>query len=465
MTVCSLIPGRLIDQGVLIDGVVAFASRFCDAQNDSDHALVELLSRTRPRLTGSTTGEDILGSGVPLLAGSVDAIGHLDRSYLVVQGPPGTGKTFTTSHAILALLKAGKRVAVSSNSHKAINNLLSAVEARAAKDGFTFAGAKRASKSSPESVHTGPCIKSVFTKEEVVREFQLVGGTAFHFALPEELAGYDYLFVDEAGQVSLGNLVAMGGCACNIVLVGDQMQLPQPVQGAHPGESGLSCLDYLMRGHATVPPDRGILLGVSWRMHPAVCEFISQAIYEGRLTSHPHTAERRLVLNRAAHPALRSAGVRVIEVDHAGCTQSSVEEARAVAELVGSLLAQSWRNEDGDVAPIGLKDILIVAPFNAQVNLLRKHLPLGARVGTVDKFQGQEAPVAIVSMATSHGEDAPRGTEFLFNTNRLNVAVSRAQCLAVIVRGKDLLEVSPASVADLQRLDGFARADVACANN
>ncbi len=458
---CSLIPGRLIDQGVLIDGVVAFAGRFVQG-GATGRALIDLLARHLPRLTAHTAGAPILAPGDDLLGGAIDAIGRLDQSYLVVQGPPGTGKTFTTSHAILALLKAGKRVAVSSNAHKAINNLLAAVEARAQEGGFSFTGAKRATPGSADSVHLGDQIKSVFKKEHVLLEHQLVGGTAFHFAQPEELDAYDYLFVDEAGQVSLGNLVAMAGCARNIVLVGDQMQLPQPVQGVHPGDSGLSCLDYLMGEHATAPPDRGILLNVSWRMHPDVCDFISRTIYEGRLTSHPQTVQRHLVLSPDAHPILKPAGLAVLEIDHAGCTQASLEEAKAIDDLVRSLLGQSLHDKDGEVRRLTLDDILIVAPFNAQVNLLRKQLPDGARIGTVDKFQGQEAPVSLVSMATSHGADAPRGTEFLFNTQRLNVAVSRAQCLAVIVRGKDLLELSPGSVEDLNRLDAFARADAIC---
>jgi uncharacterized protein len=271
-------------------------------------------------------------------------------------------------------------------------------------------------------VFEGRFIKPAYSKDDVIPAV-LVGATAFHFAQPQELAAYDYLFVDEAGQVSLGNLVAMAGCARNIVLVGDQMQLPQPVQGVHPGESGLSCLDYLMKDRATVPPDRGILLDVSWRMNPAVCQFISEAFYEGRLTSHPETAERHIVLSESADPVLRPAGIAILEVAHKDCTQSSVEEAIAVAGLVRSLLNQAVRDKTGAVRPFALKDVLVVAPFNAQVNLLRKHLPAGARVGTVDKFQGQEAAAAIVSMATSNGAAALRGTEFLFNENRLNVAV------------------------------------------
>jgi superfamily I DNA and/or RNA helicase len=356
-------------------------------------------------------------------------------------------------------LKAGKRIAVSSNSHKAIHNLLAAVEARAIEEGYCFKGAKKGTTGTAETIFTSQFITTVFQIEHIDSSQRLVGGTAFHFAQPEELGGYDYLFIDEAGQVALGNLVAMARCARNIVLVGDQMQLQLPVQGVHPGQSGLSCLDYLMLDHATVPPERGALLDVSWRMHPDVCEFISEAIYEGRLKSHPDTAERYLVLDSSAHPVLRPTGIAVLEVDHAGCTQSSIEEADAIASLLGSLLSHSLRDKDGKIRRLTLGDILIVSPFNAQVNLLRQKLPAGARVGTVDKFQGQEAAVAIVSMATSDGADAPRGSDFLFNINRLNVAVSRAQCLSVIVRSKQLLEMSPTSVADLHRLDGFARAD------
>ena len=456
---CSLTPGRLIDQSVLVDGVMAFAERFGAGMAAGDQALLDLIAKRHPRLRGRAAGDAILGEGADLVEGAVEAIGALQDSYLVVQGPPGTGKTYTTSHAILSLLQEGKRVAVSSNSHRAINNLLAEVEKRATKDGVSFAGAKRASKSQRESAHDGPFVTSVFDSGDVQAHHQLVGATAYHLALPDELGAYDYLFVDEAGQVSLGNLVAMAGCAKNIVLIGDQMQLPQPVQGVHPGQSGLSCLDYLMEDHATVPPDRGILLDVSWRMHPEVCRFISDAFYDGRLHAHPTAAERCLVLRDDAHPILRPVGLRVLEVDHTGCTQSSLEEARAIAALIRSLLEQSACEETGTVRPMTLNDILVVAPFNAQVNLLHKHLPAGSNIGTVDKFQGQEAMVSIVSMTTSDGAQAPRGTEFLFSANRLNVAVSRAQCLTVLVRSARLLDLSPGSVGDLERMDGFAHAD------
>lgn len=234
------------------------------------------------------------------------------------------------------------------------------------------------------------------------------------------------------------------------------MQLPQPVQGIHPGESGLSCLDYAMQEHATVPADRGVLLNVSRRMHPTICEFISEAIYEGRLTSHTSTAGRRLVVGSGINTAIKPFGLSMIEYPHQGCTQTSCEEAGVIMKLVFELQDQSL-TEGNKTRRLTLNDIVVVTPFNMQVALLKRKLPDGARVGTVDKFQGQEAPVVIVSMATSFGGDAPRGTGFLFNRNRLNVAISRAQCLAILVRGESLLEVPQPDTEDLARLDLLAR--------
>jgi superfamily I DNA and/or RNA helicase len=356
------------------------------------------------------------------------------------------------------LLQAGRRVGVSSNSHKAINKMLSEVEKRAAESGFRFSGAKKGNKDDLDTEFDSLNIKTIFDSAGAAPQHRLVGGTVFHFCRDDQSATYDYLFVDEAGQVSLGNLVAMASATKNIVLVGDQMQLPQPVQGVHPGETGLSSLDYLLEGKATVPDDRGILLNETRRLHPTLCAFISEAIYDGRLEAHPTTADRYLVLQPGVHTALRSAGLSFVPIPHDGCTQSSRPEAEAVAKLVVEACTQSVFR-DGKKAPITLKDILIVAPYNLQVNLLKQLLPPGAQVGTVDKFQGQEAAIVIVSMTTSKGAEAPRGTEFLFNPNRFNVAVSRAECLAVVVHGAELLEGAWTKIDDLRRLNLFAHAE------
>jgi uncharacterized protein len=453
----SLVPAPINLQGVP-DAVLAFADRFTRGASQDDQALLDLLMRRAPRLRGRTAGLPIRAKDEPLTEAVIRAVTDLDHSYLFIQGPPGTGKTYTAAQTIVALLRAGKRVGVSSNSHKAINKLLAEVDARAAEAQFRFSGAKKGNDGKPETEYDSANIVTVTKSEDVTRQHRLVGGTVFHFCRDDQRATYDYLFVDEAGQVSLGNLVAMGAAAANIVLVGDQMQLHQPVQGVHPGETGLSSLEYLLEDRATVPEDRGILLNESRRLHPDLCKFISEAIYDGRLEAHPSTAARFLQLRDGAPSALRSAGLSFVPIAHDGCTQSSRAEAEAIVQLVHDLLTQEVVRE-GSASPLKLEDILIVAPYNLQVNLLKQLLPPDAQVGTVDKFQGQEAAVVIVSMTTSKGVEAPRGTEFLFNPNRFNVAVSRAECLAVVVHGAQLLEGAWTKIDDLRRLNLFAHAE------
>jgi uncharacterized protein len=271
---------------------------------------------------------------------------------------------------------------------------------------------------------------------------QLLAGTAWILSRPDFWGQYDYLIIDEAGQVSLANTIAMGMCARNLILLGDQMQLGQPIQGVHPGRSGESALDYLLDGEATIAPERGVFLSITYRMHPDVCRFISDAIYDSRLISDKSTFNQGLILDSNAHPALKQTGIRYLPVVHDGCSQRSEEEAKVVRELLDSLLTQRYRDGKGDAHPFTLNDILVVAPYNMQVNLLKRALPEGARVGTVDKFQGQEAQVAIVSMATSSEEYLPRFIDFLFSKNRLNVAISRAKCLSVVISSPALTYVN-----------------------
>jgi superfamily I DNA and/or RNA helicase len=209
--------------------------------------------------------------------------------------------------------------------------------------------------------------------------------------LAEELdQQLDYLFIDEAGQVSLANTIAMGVSAKNVILVGDQMQLSQPIQGSHPGRSGLSALEHLLDDAATVPPERGIFLSKTRRMHPDLCQFISDAFYAGRLMAEPGNENQSLVLSRDADPGLAPTGLRFIPVEHEGCSQTSEPEADRVRQLYQSLLGQRWTDRKGRVRQIGVDDILVVSPYNMQVNLLRTRLPEGARVGTVDKFRGRK---------------------------------------------------------------------------
>jgi uncharacterized protein len=248
----------------------------------------------------------------------------------------------------------------------------------------------------------------------------------------------------------------MGSSAKNIILVGDQMQLGQPIQGSHPGESGLSVLEYLLEGDATIAPEKGILLDTSWRMHPEICSFISDAVYDGRLRAHENNARQELLLAADAHPVLRSYGISLVDVDHSCCSQRSDEEAQLVVELVRSLQGQRFIDRHGVTRDITLENILVVAPYNMQVNLLRSRLPEGARVGTVDKFQGQEAEVVIVSMTTSTPEDLPRHVDFFYSKNRLNVAISRARTLAIVLSNPKLVELDATEVEHLRLVNTLA---------
>ena len=286
-------------------------------------AIDALLQRDLPRLHQHTQPAPLV-SAEASVAEIASAVARLDESYLFIQGPPGAGKTFTGSRVIVALLKAGKRVGVSSNSHKAIINLLEAVEVCAIEEGFVFEGAKKSTKSDVSQHIDGKMIVDVWENEDLTSSnYRLIAGTAWLFADPDFDQTLDYLFVDEAGQVALGMLVPMATSARNVVLLGDQMQLSQPVQGTHPGDSGLSVLDYLLEGRATIAPERGIFLATTWRLHPQVCRFISEAVYDGRLHPEPGTAKRTLVLNANAAPELAPAGIRYLPMQHEGCSQWS----------------------------------------------------------------------------------------------------------------------------------------------
>jgi uncharacterized protein len=245
--------------------------------------------------------------------------------------------------------------------------------------------------------------------------------------------------------------VAQG--ACSVVLLGDPQQLAHVSQGTHPHGSGASVLEHLLGEHDTVPPDRGVLLDRSWRMHPDVCRFVSDTMYDS-LLEPIDGLERQTV----SSPGLAGAGLRLLEVDHRDNRQTSDEEAAAIAEAIAAFTAGgSWTDRHGAEHPLTLDDILVVAPYNAQVRRLRGALPAGARVGTVDKFQGQEAPIVFFSMTSSSGEDVPRGMDFLFSRNRLNVAVSRAQVMAVVVCSPRLLWTPCATVGQMRLVNMLCR--------
>ena len=453
----SLGPPGPVNDAVLREAVRRFAQSVADG--DGRFAALEaLLRRDPPRLAGRRPGEPLASPGADPIPAAIAAVSALENSYLFIQGPPGTGKTFTASRVIVELLRRGRRVGVSSNSHKAINNLLVGVERAAREQGYVFAGYKKATEGDPDSHHRGKLIVDVTRAQGIPTDAPLVAGTAWLFALTEFEGAFDYLFVDEAGQVSLANLVAMGVAARNIVLVGDQMQLGQPIQGTHPDASGVSVLDHLLQGEAVVPASRGIFLDLTWRMHPQLCGFISQAVYRGRLGAHPSTERQRLVLDADAHPLLSPHGLAFVPVEHAGRSQHSPEEVELIRQLWTNLQGQHWRDAQGREHPLGPADVLVVAPYNVQVNALRRALPELARVGTVDKFQGQEAVVVLISLTTSSREEIPRDLEFLFSRNRLNVAISRARCLSLLLASPQLLNVNCGTVDELRLVNLLCRA-------
>ena len=439
----NLGPGGPIDNDRLVDALYRFADSVRKADN-RHLALKRLLQREPVRLKSHAPGQPIIAAGQDVVHGSVNAALALDGTCLYVQGPPGAGKTYTGSRMIVALLRAGQRVGIMSSSHKAINNLLQGVMKVLADRGLTVRAVKKATQDRPGTHYdeTPGGVVNLFNNDEVwASGAQLVAGTAWLFADEAADSALDVLFVDEAGQVALANLVAAGTSARNLVLLGDQMQLSQPVQGVHPGRSGDSALDWLLDGEATIAPELGIFLPSSHRMHPQVCRFISDAVYGGRLEAEPGNERRTLVLGPGANTWLRPAGIVHAAIDHEGCSQRSEPEAALAADIVASALQQRYTDKAGVEHPMTLDNILVVAPYNVQVNLLKKTLPPGARVGTVDKFQGLEAELVIVSMTTSSEQDLPRHLEFLYSKNRLNVAISRAKCLAIVIANPALMAI------------------------
>ena len=385
----------------------------------------------------------------------------LDGGVLPIQGPPGTGKTFTGSHMILELVKAGKKVGVTAVGHETIRNVLRAVCARAAEQGLAHFKCLHKGKpkdENPEELHAfddNDRIASLFAGDE----YRLLGGTSWLWANERFRASVDVLFIDEAGQMSLADVLAVSAGAKSLVLLGDPQQLEQPQQASHPPGAGASALEHLLGGAKTISSDRGLFLHQTRRLHPYICKFTAEAFYENRLTSVPGL-ERQAVLAPAESPAaaLDGAGLVYVPVEHDANQSRSTEEVERIAALVAALTANGvrYRNADGEEAPLTAADLMIVAPYNAQVTALAERLP-GVRIGTVDKFQGQQAPVVIVSLTTSTPEDAPRGMDFLYSSNRLNVATSRAKALCILVGNPSLFEPDCRTPTQMRLANAFCR--------
>jgi predicted RecB family nuclease len=441
----ALTPGGPVNTKPLREAIEAAAAEVAAGLPQLPRAAVaDILLRQPPRTRS--------GADLPRSADAIDditaALLDLDSSYVAVHGPPGTGKTYTAAHVITRLVtEYDWRIGVVAQSHAVVENLLQATidagidPARVAKKGdrHDVGWQQIAENEYPGFIAgTAGCV---------------IGGTAWDFANPGRVppGSLDLLVIDEAGQFCLANTIAVAASAANLLLLGDPQQLPQVSQGTHPEPVNGSALGWLVEGHRTLPAKRGYFLDRSRRMHPAVCDPVSVLAYEGRLQPYREiTAARRL---DGYQP-----GVHVVRVPHDGNATESPEEAAAIVAQIRALVGLAWTTEHG-TRPLRAADVLVLAPYNAQVLLLREHLAAAGlgdvRVGTVDKFQGTEAPVAIVSMTASSVEDIPRGIPFLLNRNRLNVAISRAQYAAVIVRAETLTDYLPAAPSGLVDLGAF----------
>ncbi|WP_293237154.1 TM0106 family RecB-like putative nuclease [Mycolicibacterium sp.] len=439
----ALTPGPPINTKPLQESLEATAGLVgAGLPNLPADAIFDILLRRPPR----TVSGRALPSTDDVAADITAALLDLDSSYLAVHGPPGTGKTFTSAQVIARLVDDHHwRIGVVAQSHAVVENLFGCViEAGVDPD-------RVGKKKSPDAPWRDVAEKdyAAFIAEP---SGGVIGGTAWDFANPGRVprGALDLLVVEEAGQYSLANTIAVATAARNLLLLGDPQQLPQVSQGTHPEPVDHSALGWLVDGHHTLPPERGYFLELSYRMHPAVCAPVSRLSYDGRLHAKADVSGARRLEGVAP-------GVRVLEIDHDGNSTDSPEEAEAIVAEIRRLLGTPWT--DGDTVPLSQGHVLVVTPYNAQVVTLRRRLDAaglnGVEVGTVDKFQGRQAPVVFVSMTASSADDVPRGISFLLNRNRLNVAVSRAKYAAVIVRSALLTDYLPSTPDGLIDLGAF----------
>jgi predicted RecB family nuclease len=376
----------------------------------------------------------------------------LNNSVFAIQGPPGAGKTFTGANMILALAKAGKKIGITAVSHKVIRNL--AVESIKIAHGLGqnvsfIHKVTELSETLPDEIEETTEANQV---RAALANGVIACGTAWLWAEDQSREVLDYLFVDEAGQMSLSQVLAASRAAKNLILLGDPQQLEQPQRGAHPEGSDVAALTHFLDTAATMPEGKGLFLAVTRRLHPDICAFTSELFYEGRLRSFAGLENQRI----SGGTPFDGAGLFFVPVPHRGNQNKAPEEVQAIKKIVHQLLsAGQFTNAKGETRLLTKDDILIVAPYNAQVAALLEQLPQH-RIGTVDKFQGQEAPIVIYSLSASTVEDAPKGMSFLFNPNRLNVATSRAKSVCILVASPKLME------AECRTIDQMRWANAVC---
>lgn len=443
-----------------IPGAIDAVVKGYEAGGLKNSAIIDFLNRSSPRIIDRhDDSSPIISSDNPAerIKQIISAVVNLDGSYLTIQGPPGTGKTFTGKHIVAELVRQGKRIGISSNSHKAINNLLAGVARHCSENGIK--AHCFCTKNTGDEIDDNKI--SVLSNTDIAANLEdscVVGTTAWGFCRDDLAGRFDYLFIDEAGQVSVANLIGMSRSAKNLVLMGDQMQLGQPSQATHPAESGLSILDYLLHESPIIRPEMGIFLDTTYRMHSAVNDYISHAIYEGKLIADKANNNQCVGVPAGYQGNLSmTAGVLFIPVMHEGNTQASNEEVEVIKQKAAELLGRIFTDKGGNRRSIGWSDMLFVAPYNHQVNKLKTALGDLAKVGSVDKFQGQEAPVVFFSLCTSDASESPRGIDFLFDKHRINVAISRAQALAIIVGNPDLFCTPVNSLSQMKKVNVLSR--------
>jgi predicted RecB family nuclease len=383
---------------------------------------------------------------------------NLNHSYLAIQGPPGTGKSYTASRMILSLIQAGHRVGVTGLSHKVISNLLAkvseaAIEAKASVEIFQKVKDKE-DETNPSIQYINPNkLKKLIGRQEPF----ILGGTDFMWAASDMQGMVDYLVVDEAGQFSLVGIMAISHATQNIVLLGDGAQLQQPIQGSHPDGCEVSALDHVCFGYKTLPKEKGVFLPVTYRLHPKICEFNSELFYENRLNA----IAENICQTVQGNTAFKGVHLSYVEASHWGNSNYAPEEVELIKKIIqeltnGKITYTLYKDKKVVTHTITESAIMVIAPYNSQVNRIKQALP-NIRVGTVDKFQGQEAPIVIYSVTTSSPEDAPRGMDFLYSGNRLNVAVSRAECLFIMVATKQIFEPNCKSPAQMKLANAYCR--------
>jgi predicted RecB family nuclease len=420
-----------------------------------------LLGRTAPDVQADVPGATTVSDR------AVHIVRSLAGGMLAIQGPPGSGKTYTAARMIVELVRDGRRVGVTATGHKVIRNLLKGVAKEAAKTGRTVRLGHKVHEAGEHGSDGVLEFESNDSAHDAItsRTIDVLGGTAWMWARQSFMDAVDVIFIDEAGQMSLANALVVSQAAPGLVLLGDPQQLEQPQKGSHPEGVGVSALEHVLDGHQTMPANRGLFLPITWRLAPAISAFTSEVFYEGKL--RPRNGLERQRITGAGR--FDGAGLRFVEIDHAGCRNASDEEADAVAGIVTELAGAGvhWIDSDGDRHALTPDDVMIVAPYNAHVRRIEERLmrvtgaaaafASAVRVGTVDRFQGQEAPVVIYSMATSHPDDAPRGMGFLYSLNRLNVATSRAKCVAIVVLNPSLFEPDCRTPREMRLANALAR--------